>query len=318
MLQDRCASGLTLNACFPRPTAVRTRAGLAVHTKRLGLALVSAMKRLMASCRSATERKTPRLRRRVVSLAKKPSTALSQDAEVGVRPSNVKAGSLTTDFEVFLRARLDHDFRRRIFRQHEVNRDPNGDLCLILIACVAGIAGPASRSCRRSSARGGSTLAGFDRLAAGGLWSPTRGTSSVDTAFATVALTRRAASLRPGPSANLNRHSGSRTPTVRQSPTPNFRRDENEAGKRTCSPTMRPGGSPPTSPNCQSSCPTRARNDYRTPRDRRRRRPAELAGDEVPRVWPRLIDHAVLGNSIDKQESTKKSEGWPLPACLST
>ena len=30
------------------------------------------------------ERKTPRLRRRLVNLAKKPSTALSQEAEVGV------------------------------------------------------------------------------------------------------------------------------------------------------------------------------------------------------------------------------------------
>ena len=37
------------------------------------------------------ERKTPRLRRRLVSLAKKPSTALSQEAEVGVK-WNVKRG----------------------------------------------------------------------------------------------------------------------------------------------------------------------------------------------------------------------------------
>ena len=35
----------------------------------------------MAAWRSTRERKTPRLRRRLVSLAKKPSTALSQDAE---------------------------------------------------------------------------------------------------------------------------------------------------------------------------------------------------------------------------------------------
>ena len=41
--------------------------------------------RLMASCRSTTDWKTPRLRRWRVSLAKKPSTALSQDAEVGVK-----------------------------------------------------------------------------------------------------------------------------------------------------------------------------------------------------------------------------------------
>jgi hypothetical protein len=39
----------------------------------------------MAAWRSETDRKTPRLRRRLVSLPKKPSTALSQDAEVGVK-----------------------------------------------------------------------------------------------------------------------------------------------------------------------------------------------------------------------------------------
>src|SRR6266480_6364894 len=61
------------------------RFGRAVHTKGLGSALVSATKRLMASSRSATDRNTPRLRRRFVSLAKKPSTALSHDAEVGVK-----------------------------------------------------------------------------------------------------------------------------------------------------------------------------------------------------------------------------------------
>jgi len=38
----------------------------------------------MAARRSATDRKTPRLRRRLVRTAKKPSTALSQEAEVGV------------------------------------------------------------------------------------------------------------------------------------------------------------------------------------------------------------------------------------------
>jgi hypothetical protein len=39
----------------------------------------------MASLRSSTDRKTPRLRRRLVSLAKKLSAALSKDAEVGVK-----------------------------------------------------------------------------------------------------------------------------------------------------------------------------------------------------------------------------------------
>ena len=39
----------------------------------------------MAAWRSTTERNTPRLSRRLVSLAKKLSTALSQEDEVGVK-----------------------------------------------------------------------------------------------------------------------------------------------------------------------------------------------------------------------------------------
>src|SRR6516225_8523846 len=65
--------------------------GSAVQTKGLGRSLVSLRKRLMAACRSTIEWKTPRLRRRWASLAKKPSTALSQEAEVGVKMED-KAG----------------------------------------------------------------------------------------------------------------------------------------------------------------------------------------------------------------------------------
>jgi hypothetical protein len=61
------------------------RFGSAVQTKGLGSSLVSSMKRLMAAWRSATERNTPRLSRRLESLAKKPSTAFSQEHEVGVK-----------------------------------------------------------------------------------------------------------------------------------------------------------------------------------------------------------------------------------------
>src|SRR5437867_832981 len=43
------------------------------------------MKRKTAAFNSATDRKTPRLSRRRVSLAKKPSTALSQEHEVDQR-----------------------------------------------------------------------------------------------------------------------------------------------------------------------------------------------------------------------------------------
>jgi hypothetical protein len=54
----------------------------------------------MAACKSATDLKTPRLRRRVVSLAKKPSTALSQDAEVGVK-WNVQRGCRVSHLRAF-------------------------------------------------------------------------------------------------------------------------------------------------------------------------------------------------------------------------
>jgi hypothetical protein len=57
----------------------------AVHVKGFGSALVAARNRLMAAWRSPTERKTPRFERRLDSLAKKPSTALSQEHEVGVK-----------------------------------------------------------------------------------------------------------------------------------------------------------------------------------------------------------------------------------------
>jgi hypothetical protein len=59
--------------------------GSAVQMKGLGLSLVSSRYRLMAAWRSTMPLKTPRLSRCRVSLAKKPSTALSQEAEVGVK-----------------------------------------------------------------------------------------------------------------------------------------------------------------------------------------------------------------------------------------
>src|SRR5215204_6049595 len=72
------------NAWYPRLTEAMILSGSAVHTKGLGSSLVSRRKRLIAAWRSTIEQNTPRLRRRLVSLAKKPSTALSQEAEVGV------------------------------------------------------------------------------------------------------------------------------------------------------------------------------------------------------------------------------------------
>jgi aspartyl-tRNA(Asn)/glutamyl-tRNA(Gln) amidotransferase subunit A len=58
--------------------------GSAVQTKGLGLSFVSARKRLIAPWRSTRDRKTPRLSRRLLSLAKKPSTALSRETDFGV------------------------------------------------------------------------------------------------------------------------------------------------------------------------------------------------------------------------------------------
>ena len=70
---------------------IRDTAWSATHWKGFDLALWSSRKRLMAAWRSATDRKMPRLRRRLVRVAKKPSTALSQEAEVGVK-WNVQRG----------------------------------------------------------------------------------------------------------------------------------------------------------------------------------------------------------------------------------
>src|ERR1700747_1268376 len=76
------------------------RFGRVVQTKGLGSALASEMKRSMATSSSATDRNTPRLRRLLVSLAKKPSTALSQEAEVGVK-WKVQRGGFASRFWTF-------------------------------------------------------------------------------------------------------------------------------------------------------------------------------------------------------------------------
>ena len=49
------------------------------------MTLCSATKRLMAVWRSMTEWKTPRFRRHLVGLAKKPSTALGHEHDVRVK-----------------------------------------------------------------------------------------------------------------------------------------------------------------------------------------------------------------------------------------
>ena len=50
-----------------------------------GAWFVSVRKRLIAAWGSTTDRKTPRFNRRLESLAKKPSTALSHEQDVGVK-----------------------------------------------------------------------------------------------------------------------------------------------------------------------------------------------------------------------------------------
>src|SRR5260221_12428245 len=80
------------NTWCPRLTARIILSGSAVHVKGFGSALCSTTKRLIAACKSATDRKTPRFSRLFVSLAKKPPTALGQDAEgggEGGRPTGV-------------------------------------------------------------------------------------------------------------------------------------------------------------------------------------------------------------------------------------
>ena len=57
--------------------------GSAFQTNGLGSWLWVSTKRLMAVCSATSEWKTPRWSRRLVSLAKKVSTALSQEHEVG-------------------------------------------------------------------------------------------------------------------------------------------------------------------------------------------------------------------------------------------
>ena len=73
------------NTWCPRLAAAMILSGSLVQTKGLGLALVWAMKAWIACLSCWTERKTPRSRRRLDKSANKPSTALSQEAEVAVK-----------------------------------------------------------------------------------------------------------------------------------------------------------------------------------------------------------------------------------------
>jgi hypothetical protein len=91
--------------------------GSFVHIKGCGLPLVSSMKLWMASLSSWRERKTPRLRRRLVSSVNKPSTALSQDAEVGVK-WKTKRGWRASHIGMLVRGVVVDDSVDGLFRRH--------------------------------------------------------------------------------------------------------------------------------------------------------------------------------------------------------
>jgi hypothetical protein len=61
------------------------RVGIGFPDERLGARLWISTKPLMAVCKATNKWNTPRLSRRWVSLAKKVSTAFSQEHEVGVK-----------------------------------------------------------------------------------------------------------------------------------------------------------------------------------------------------------------------------------------
>ena len=85
---------------YARAQELAELSGSAVQVKGLGSRLVSATKRLMVAWRSTTHRKTPRFSRRFASLAKKPSTALSHEQEVGVK-WKVKRGCRSSHCRTF-------------------------------------------------------------------------------------------------------------------------------------------------------------------------------------------------------------------------
>lgn len=122
-------------------------------------------------------------------------------------------------------------------------------------------------------------------------------------------MTRRA-SPHLGPFTSLSGRSSWPTLPGRRSPTRISARTRTKPGRRMCSRTTRPGGLQPTSPSCPSCYPTRPRNDLSpVPRDHRRRRAPELAGNageresaeptvkhsEIPnRLYPRRCGREVI------------------------
>jgi hypothetical protein len=69
----------------PSPEGCDDLVGIGGPLEGLGLGVCSLTKRLMAAWSSTMERKTPRLSRRFDNFAKKPSTVLSHEQDVGTK-----------------------------------------------------------------------------------------------------------------------------------------------------------------------------------------------------------------------------------------
>src|SRR5262245_25935371 len=111
--------------------------GCAVQRNGFGSWLASSRYRLMAAWRSTTDRNTPRFRRRLVSVAKKVSTALSQEHEVGVK-WKTKRGHKAAGIREAIEAQL-YGWRRQPLRRSQ----PAASFAAVRIA------GPIGCTCRR-------------------------------------------------------------------------------------------------------------------------------------------------------------------------
>ena len=88
------------NVCFPRLTAARHAFWVGSPDEGFGIEVCLGDEAVDGDLQINDDWNTPRLRRWRVSLAKKPSTALSQDAEVGVK-WNVQRGCRASHCRTF-------------------------------------------------------------------------------------------------------------------------------------------------------------------------------------------------------------------------
>jgi hypothetical protein len=108
----------------------------------------------MASLSPCRERNTPRLRRRFVSLAKKPSTALSQEADVGVK-WKTKRGCFSSHSRVFVRGIVvDYDMDRLFLRKSGIDEIEETNKLLMAMALHAPTDDLAVKHIERGKQRG--------------------------------------------------------------------------------------------------------------------------------------------------------------------